>query len=74
MDFFPDKIQAYTEHKIVEECITSHRLNKNVHHNIFFIDKYFFHEFSTSFDIFLKFYDFSRPGKKKGIFQVFHDA
>ena len=34
--FFHDKIQAYTGHKIVEECITSHGLDKNVHHNIFF--------------------------------------
>ena len=49
--------------KNVSSSITSHGRDKNVHHNIFFIDKYFFHEFSMSFDIFLKFHDFSRPGK-----------
>ena len=40
--------------KDVSSSITSH---------ILFIDKYFFHEFSMSFSIFLKFHEFSRPGK-----------
>ena len=47
IDSFHDKIQAYTGHKIVEECITSHGLDKKFQY--FFIDKYFFHEFSMSF-------------------------
>ena len=49
--------------KNVSSSITSHRLNKNVHHNIFFIDEYFSHEFSMSFGIFLKFHEFSKTGK-----------
>ena len=38
--------------KNVSSSITLHGLDTNVHHNIFFIDKYFFHEFSMSFGIF----------------------
>ena len=44
IDFFHDKM---TGHKIVEECITSHGLDKNVHHNFFLtnIFPWVFHEF-----------------------------
>ena len=49
--------------KDVSNSITSHGLDKNVHHNIFFIDKKNVHEFSMSFGIFLKFHQFSRPRK-----------
>ena len=49
--------------KNVSSSITSHGLDKNVHHNICFIDKYFFHECSMSLGIFLKFREFSRKIK-----------
>ena len=59
--------------KDVFRSITSHGLDKNVHHNIFFVDNYFFHEFSMSFCIFLKFHEFSGLENKIAIFHVFHD-
>ena len=51
--------------------ITSHGLNKNVHHNIFFIDKYFFHEFPMICGILVKFHKFPGLESKIAIFQVF---
>ena len=54
--------------------ITSHRLDKNVHHNIFFIDKYFFHEFSRVWAFFSNSMSFPGLKNKIAIFPVFHDA
>ena len=67
-------IQGIKLLKDVSSSITSHGLDKNVHHNLFFIDKNVFHEFSMSFGIFLKFHEFPGLENKIAIFQVFHDA
>ena len=60
--------------KNVSSSTTSHELDKNLYHNIFFIDKYFFYEFSMSFGIFFKFQNFPGLENKMSIVKVFHDA
>ena len=52
--------------KNVSSSITSHGQDKNVHHHIFFIDKYFPPEFFMSFGI------FPALENKIAVFQVFH--